>query len=44
MTRMIVTYFSATGTTESAAKALARATGGELYRIEPTERYTRLGI
>ena len=41
MTRMIVTYFSATGTTESAAKALARATGAELYRIEPAERYTR---
>lgn len=38
---MIVTYFSATGTTESAAKAFARATGAELYRIEPTERYTR---
>lgn len=44
MTRMIVTYFSATGTTESAAKALTRATGTELYRIEPTERHTRLGI
>jgi len=41
---MIVTYFSAIGTTGSSAKALARATAAELYRIEPTERYTRLGI
>lgn len=44
MTRKIVTYFSATATTEMVAKALARATGAELYRIEPTERYMRLGI
>ena len=41
MTRMIVTYFSATGTTEMAAEALAKAAHAELYRIEPAERYTR---
>jgi flavodoxin len=44
MTRTIVTFFSATGTTEMAAEALAKAGHAELYRIEPTERYTRLVI
>ena len=38
--RVLVVYFSATGTTAQAAEKLAKATGGELYEIEPEKRYT----
>lgn len=38
--RTLVAYFSATGTTERVAKMIAKATGGELYRIQPKEEYT----
>ena len=36
----LVAYFSATGTTAKAAKALASAVGGELYEIRPAIPYT----
>ena len=36
----LVAYFSATGTTAKAAKALAKAIGGELYEIKPAIPYT----
>ena len=36
----LIAYFSATGATAKAAKALAEATGGELYEIRPAARYT----
>ena len=36
----LVAYFSATGTTAKAAKALADAVGGELYEIKPAIPYT----
>lgn len=36
----LVSYFSATGTTAKAAKALANAVGGELYEIKPAVPYT----
>lgn len=38
--RVLVAYFSATGTTARAAKLVAAATGGELYAIAPTTPYT----
>lgn len=38
--RVMVAYFSATGTTETVAKAIAEATGGTLYRIQPQTSYT----
>lgn len=38
--KILVTYFSATGTTARAAEKLANVTGGELYAITPTESYT----
>lgn len=38
--KVLVTYFSATGTTEEAAKAIAKVTGGELYEIAPKDPYT----
>ena len=36
----LVAYFSATGTTAKAAKALANAVGGQLYEIKPAIPYT----
>lgn len=38
--KILVAYFSATGTTEGVAKMIAEATGGELYRIQPKEEYS----
>lgn len=38
--RILVAYFSATGTTARAAEKLASATGGELYAITPAQPYT----
>lgn len=38
--KMIVCYFSATGTTTSQAKRIAEMTGAELYEIQPKETYT----
>ena len=36
----LVAYFSATGTPAKAAKALAKAVGGDLYEIKPAVPYT----
>lgn len=41
MSTRLVAYFSATGTTERAAKALAKAAGADLFRIEPAEPYSK---
>lgn len=38
--KVLVCYFSATGTTEKAAKRIAELTGGALHNIEPAELYT----
>lgn len=38
--KVLVAYFSATGTTKAAAELVARATNGELMAIEPTKAYT----
>ncbi len=38
--KILVAYFSAEGTTAVKAKEIAAATGGDLYEIEPVERYT----
>ena len=38
--KILVAYFSATGTTARAAEKLANATGGELYAITPAKSYT----
>lgn len=40
----LVAYFSATGTTAKAAKALANAVGGDLYEIKPSVPYTRADL
>lgn len=36
----LVVYYSATGNTESVANAIATATGGDLFELEPVEPYT----
>ncbi len=38
--KILVAYFSATGTTARVAEKLANATGGELYAIAPAKSYT----
>ena len=38
--KTLVSYFSATGTTEAVAKDLAEVTGATLYEIKPEVRYT----
>ena len=39
-TKTIVAYFSASGVTEAAAKALAKEKNADLYSIEPAQKYT----
>lgn len=38
--KILVTYFSASGETESAAEALANALHADIYKIEPESPYT----
>ena len=38
--KVLVVYFSATGTTENVAKMIASATKGELYKIKPEKEYS----
>lgn len=38
--KVLVVYFSATGTTKSAAKKVKKATGGTLYQIKAADAYT----
>lgn len=38
--RVLVVFFSATGNTEAAAQYIAELTGGDLFELEPVERYT----
>lgn len=40
VSKVLVAYFSATGTTAEAAEKLAKVTGGELYQIVPEKSYT----
>lgn len=39
--KVLIVYFSATGTTKKVAENLAKATGGDLYEIKPLQPYTR---
>lgn len=40
MNKTLVAYFSASGTTARAAKALAQAAGADLFEIKPAQPYT----
>lgn len=39
-TKTLVTYFSATGTTERVAKQIASVLGADIYEIKPVKEYT----
>ena len=40
MSKILVTYFSASGVTKSVAEKIASVINGDLYEIEPKEKYT----
>ena len=42
--KVLVAYFSATGTTKAVAKQLAEVTGGDLYEIQPQQPYTEADL
>ncbi len=42
--KTIVTYFSATGTTQDVAKRLAKEIGADTFEIEPKQRYTQADL
>ena len=44
MKKALVAYFSASGVTAQAAKALAQAAGAELYEIKPAIPYTKADL
>lgn len=44
MSKTLVAYFSASGTTAKAAKLLANAAGADLYEIKPQTPYTRADL
>ena len=44
MSKKLVAYFSASGTTAKVAKALAQAAGADLYEIKPAVPYTRADL
>ena len=42
--KVLVAYFSATGTTKRVEQNLAKATGGDLYEIKPLKPYTNADL
>lgn len=42
--KILVAYFSCTGTTEKVAEAIARVVGGKLYRITPGKPYNPVDL
>ena len=44
MSKKLVAYFSASGTTAGVAKALAEAAGADLYEIKPAVPYTKADL
>ena len=40
MDKILISYFSASGNTKSVAEKVANAVSGELFEIEPKEKYT----
>ena len=44
MSKKLVAYFSASGTTERVAKNLANAAGADIYEIKPAVEYTKADL
>ena len=40
MKKILVSYFSASGNTKNVAEKIATAVNGDLFEIEPKEKYT----
>lgn len=40
MSKVLISYFSATGTTKNVAEKISSAIEGDLFEIEPVEKYT----
>ena len=40
MNKILISYFSASGTTKKVAEKVATAVNGELFEIEPVKKYT----
>ena len=41
MSKVLVSYFSASGVTKAVGEKIANAVEGDLFEIEPVEKYTR---
>ena len=41
MSKILISYFSASGTTKKVAEKVATAVDGDLFEIEPKEKYTK---
>ncbi len=41
MSKILVSYFSASGVTKSVAERISKAVEGDLFEIEPVEKYTQ---
>ena len=44
MSKKLVAYFSASGTTKKAAEMVAKAAGADLYEIKPKTAYTKADL
>ncbi len=44
MNKKLVCYFSATGTTKNVASNIANAINGDLFEIEPVQKYTKADL
>lgn len=44
MSRVLVSFFSASGVTKGVAERVAAAVNGDLFEIEPVEKYTELDL
>ena len=40
MSKVLIAYFSASGVTKGVAETLAKVNGGDLFEIEPVQKYT----
>ena len=41
MSNILITYFSASGVTKSEAERISKIVNGDLFEIEPKEKYTK---
>lgn len=44
MSKKLIAYFSASGTTKKVAEMISEAAGADLYEIKPKELYTKADL